>query len=74
MELELVNSGLDGGLMEELFQLMRREVGDANVANFAGVEELLHGEPGLRNIVSMLVETPEALGPHVDVVNVVSPA
>ena len=52
MELELVDSWLDRGLMEELFQLMRREVGDANVANFASVEEPLHGEPGLRNIVN----------------------
>ena len=52
MELELVNSGLDGGLTEELFQLMRREVGDANMANFASAEEPFHGEPGLRNIVS----------------------
>ena len=63
MELELVNSGFDRGLMEELFQLVRGEVGNANVANFAGVEELLHGEPGLRNIVSTACRDTEALGP-----------
>ena len=54
MQLELVNSGLDGGLMEELFQLMRGEVGNANVANFASGEKPLHGEPGLRDIVSTI--------------------
>lgn len=47
MELKLVDSGLDGGLIEELFQLVRGEVGDANVADFAGIEELFHSEPGL---------------------------
>ena len=71
MEFELVNSRLDGGLMKKLFQLMRREIGDANVANFAGFEEPLHGEPCLRNIVSTACETFEALESHVDVVNVV---
>lgn len=48
VELELVDSGLDGGLIEELFQLMRGEVRDADMADFAGFEELLHREPGLR--------------------------
>ena len=48
MELELVDRGFDGSLIDELFQLMRGEVGDADVADFASVEELLHREPGLR--------------------------
>ena len=62
MELELVNGGLDGGLMEELFQLMRGEVGNANVANFAGVEKPLHAEPGLRNIVSTACRDTRGIG------------
>ena len=47
VKLELVDSGLHGGLIKELFQLMRGEVGDANMADFAGVEQLFHSEPGL---------------------------
>ena len=74
MELELVNSGFDGGLTEELFQLMRGKVGDANVANFADVEEPLHGEPCLRNSVSTACKDTRCTKTHVDVVDVIIPA
>ena len=37
----------DGRLVEELVQLVGREVGDAYVSDFAGIEKLLHGEPSL---------------------------
>ena len=48
VELELVDGGLDGCLIKELAQLVGREVGDSNVSDFAGAQELFHGKPGLR--------------------------
>ena len=72
MELELVDGGLNGRLFEELVQLVRREVGDSDVSDFAGVKKLFHGHPGLHELVSALcVEACEGAGTHVNVVNVV---
>ena len=47
VKLELVDGWFYGGLVEQLVQLVGREVGDAYVSDFAGIEELLHGEPSL---------------------------
>ena len=47
VELELVEGGLDGRAADEVSQLVWIEVRDANVADFAGSEKLLHGVPCL---------------------------
>ena len=47
VQFELVDGGLDGRLGDELVELMRGEVGDADVAHFACREQLFHTKPGL---------------------------
>ena len=39
----------EAGKRQQLGQINRAEVGHANVATEAGVDALLHGEPGLLN-------------------------
>lgn len=44
--LNLVGGGHDGGLWEELLQVLHAVVGDADGLDLAGADELLHALPG----------------------------
>ena len=52
---ELMDRGLYGGVLNELAELSRREVGDTNVAYFVSHVHFLHPMPGLRGLVSLCV-------------------
>lgn len=47
MELELVERRLDRRVLNEVLDLVRVEIGDPNVPDFASVEKLFHGVPSL---------------------------
>lgn len=52
VDLELMDRGYGIGVFDDVFELSWREVGEANVADSAGLVHLFHGMPGLGTYVS----------------------
>ena len=54
MSFELVDCRFDGGATDQVFELLGVEIGDTDVKDFAGHEELFHGVPCLEDTLSAL--------------------
>lgn len=59
--LDLVGGGDDGGLGQELLQVLDAVVGDADGLDLAGADELLHALPG-RDVGVTVDDVPRAVG------------
>lgn len=59
--LNLIGSGDNGGLGQELLQVLDTVVGDTNGPNFSGADELLHALPG-SNVLVRVVNVPRSIG------------